>query len=76
MALDVESQATLDEVIDRAKAAIRDDGEVLLAHVAARLEDLVNKTIVPQLRALIAAQDGWSLTIHVPDITIALHKPK
>lgn len=76
MGLDVESRDTIDEAIDRVKAAIREDGETLLAHVQARLEDLLARTLMPQLRTLLAAQDGWNLTIHVPDITIALHKPK
>jgi hypothetical protein len=79
MGLDVESRETLDEAIDRIKAAIRDDGELLLAHVEARLSDLVSHlvtdTIIPQFRSLIAAQDGWNLTVEVPKITIKLHKP-
>ena len=47
MGLDVESRDTIDEAIDRVKAAIREDGETLLAHVQARLEDLLARTLMP-----------------------------
>ena len=45
--MDVESRETIDEAIDRAKKALTDVGETLIAQLEARIDNL----------------DGWTLTI-------------
>lgn len=57
---DIESQATLDEVVDRALAGLKLEGELLIAGL--------NRTL--------ASLDGWTATITIPAITITLKKPQ
>lgn len=78
MALDVESRATIDEAIDRAKAA----GSQLTSDAAAQIKQSLLASIDGAYTAatrLLAAQDGWTLEIGpitIPAITIRLTKPK
>jgi hypothetical protein len=80
MGLDVESESTLNETIDRAKAAAA-DLEVTAQKVGVNLVDRVMQGIhgiiadvLKDENAIIAALDGWSVTIS--PITIRLTKPK
>jgi len=74
-----ESQQTLDEAIDRAKAAAA-DLEVNLQKVASNLIEKLGQTargliadVLKDEGDLIAALDGWTLDVHA---TVRLTKPK
>lgn len=60
MGINVESQEVLDEVIDRALAGLKVEGELLIAGLSRTL----------------ASFDGWTATITIPAITITLKKPQ
>lgn len=68
-----ESKETLDEVVDRAKGAVRDDAEVIIAQADARLEALVNKIF-----AKLDSYDGATVTVEIPAtrIVFTLGRPK
>ncbi len=75
--MDVESQQTLDEVVDRVRKMILETGETLSAQLSVRLVQAITQAgenIIAQLGAFSETLDGWTITID--PITIRLTKPK
>jgi hypothetical protein len=84
MGIDVESQATLDEAIDRAKAAGADllvDVKKIIDAAIDRIQTTLNDTgnhaaelVSATFENIDTLLDGYTATITIPPITIKLHK--